>query len=63
MARAHDQVERHGIDAAVDGLARLVGRSGDDLRRVQSGRLFEYLRDAVLGAAAVALLIAISALT
>ena len=62
-ARAVDWFERRGIDAAVDGLARLLGRSGDDLRRVQSGRLFEYLRDAVLGVVAVAILIAISALT
>ena len=63
VARLHERVERSGIDAAVDGLAHLVGRSGDDLRRLQSGRLYEYLRDTVLGAAAVALLIAITALT
>jgi hypothetical protein len=63
VARLHERVERSGIDAAVDGLARLVGRSGDDLRRLQSGRLYEYLRDTVLGAAAVALLIAITAVT
>ena len=62
-ARATDWVERHAIDAAVDGLAAAVGRGGDDLRRLQSGRLFEYLRGAVLGAAAVTFLIALSALT
>ena len=62
-ARGVDWFERRAIDAAVDGLARLLGRSGDDLRRVQSGRLFEYLRDAVLGAIAIAVLIALSSLT
>ena len=62
-ARATDWVERHGVDAAVDGLARAVGRSGEDLRRLQTGRLFEYLRGAVLGGAAVAFVIALSALT
>ena len=61
-ARGQDWIERRGIDAAVDGLARRVGRGGDDLRRLQSGRLYEYLRDAVLGAAAVVLLIALTAL-
>ena len=63
VAALHERVEHSAIDAAVDGIARLVGRSGDDLRRIQSGRLFEYLRDTVLGAFAVALLIAITALT
>jgi NADH-quinone oxidoreductase subunit L len=62
-ARAQDWVERRGVDAAVDGLARAIGRGGDDLRRLQTGRLFEYLRGAVLGGAAVAFLIALSALT
>jgi NADH-quinone oxidoreductase subunit L len=62
-ARGQDWVERHAVDAAVDGLARLTGRSGDRLRRVQSGRLYEYLRDAVLGGAAVVLLVALTALT
>jgi len=61
LARAEDRLERGGIDAAVDGLARLVGRSGDDLRRLQTGRLFEYLRGTVLGAAAVALILLITA--
>ena len=62
-ARSANWVEVHAIDAAVDGLARLIGRGGDDLRRLQSGRLFEYLRGAVLGAIAVSFLIALSALT
>ena len=62
-ARATNWVERHAIDAAVDGLAAAVGRGGEDLRRMQSGRLFEYLRGAVLGAAALSFLIALSALT
>ncbi len=62
-ARAQDWVERRGIDAAVDGLARAVGRGGDDLRRLQTGRLFEYLRGAVLGAAALAFIVAVSSLS
>jgi NADH-quinone oxidoreductase subunit L len=62
-ARGADWVERRGIDAAVDGLARAVGRSGTESRRLQSGRLYEYLRDAALGAVAVAALVALSALT
>lgn len=62
VARASDSVERHGIDAAVDGLAELVGRSGDGARELQSGRLHEYLRDALLGAAGVAVLITITVL-
>lgn len=63
LARGADWVERRGIDAAVDGLARVVGRSGEDVRRLQTGRLYEYLRDAVLGAAAVGLILALTALT
>jgi hypothetical protein len=62
-SRSQDWVERHGIDAAVDGLARAVGRGGEDLRRLQTGRLFEYLRGAVLGGGAVAFIVALSALT
>jgi NADH-quinone oxidoreductase subunit L len=62
-ARAMDCVERRGVDAAVDGLARTVGHGGEDLRRLQTGRLFEYLRGAVLGGAAVAFVVALSALT
>jgi NADH-quinone oxidoreductase subunit L len=62
-SRAQDWVERRGVDAAVDGLARAVGRGGEDLRRLQTGRLFEYLRGAVLGAGAVAFVVALSAVT
>ena len=62
-ARASDRVERHGVDAAVDGAARAIGRSGDRLRTLQTGRLFEYVRGAVLGGAAVAFLVSLSALT
>jgi NADH-quinone oxidoreductase subunit L len=61
-ARMQDWVERHVIDAAVDGLAHRVRAAGDDVRRLQSGHLFEYLRDAVLGGAAVAAVVALSAL-
>ncbi len=64
LAAAYAQawVERRGVDAAVDGLAKLVGAGGARSRRLQSGRLHEYLRDSVVGAAAVALLIALAAL-
>jgi NADH:ubiquinone oxidoreductase subunit 5 (subunit L)/multisubunit Na+/H+ antiporter MnhA subunit len=62
-ARGQDWVERRGVDAAVDGLASAVGRGGEDLRRLQSGRLFEYLRGAVLGGAGVAFVVALSAVT
>ncbi len=62
VARSQDWVERRGIDAAVDGLAHAVGRSGERTRRLQSGRLYEYLRDAALGAGAVAVVVLITAL-
>jgi NADH-quinone oxidoreductase subunit L len=61
LAGANDVVERRGVDAAVDGLARLVGAGGRRSRHLQSGRLYEYLRDTALGAAAVAALIALAA--
>ena len=61
-ARTQDWIERHVIDAAVDGLAQRTRDAGSDMRRLQSGRLFEYLRDALLGGAAVAALLALSAL-
>jgi hypothetical protein len=63
LAHASDWIERHGIDAGVDGLARGIGRAGASLRTVQSGRLYEYLRGATLGAAAVAVVIALTTLT
>jgi NADH-quinone oxidoreductase subunit L len=62
-ARSQDWVERHGVDAAVDGVARAIGRGGDGLRRIQTGRLFEYLRGAVLGGAGVAFVVALSAVS
>jgi len=62
-ASSQDWIERRGVDAAVDGLARRVGAAGDDLRRLQSGRLFEYLRGAALGGFAVAFVVGVSALT
>ncbi len=62
LAAASDQIERRGIDAAVDGLAELIGAGGGRLRRLQTGRLYEYLRDTALGTAAVGVLIALSAL-
>jgi NADH-quinone oxidoreductase subunit L len=63
LAAAQDGVERSGIDAAVDGVARAIGRGGDRASAVQTGRLHEYLRDTVLGAGAVALLIGLTAVT
>jgi hypothetical protein len=63
LARATDWLERHVVDAAVDGLARAIAGAGRDLRRIQSGRLYEYLRGATLGAAAVAVVIALTTLT
>jgi NADH-quinone oxidoreductase subunit L len=63
LARAADWIERRRVDAAVDGLARAIARAGRDLRRIQSGRLYEYLRGATLGAAAVAVVIALTTLT
>lgn len=62
-ARSQRWIEEHGIDAAVDGLARLVGRGGAGTSRLQTGRLHEYLRDTVLGAAAVGAVVALTALT
>jgi len=61
VARAQRAVEDRGLDAAVDGLARTVGRAGAENRRLQTGRLHEYLRDTVLGAGAIVLLIALAA--
>ncbi|HEV2752544.1 MAG TPA: proton-conducting transporter membrane subunit, partial [Solirubrobacteraceae bacterium] len=58
-----DVVERRGVDAAVDGLARMTGRGGERLRRLQSGRLYEYLRDSALGAVALAFVLVLTALT
>ena len=63
LARASDTVERGAIDRAVDRLAAAVREGGDDLRRVQSGRLWEYLRATVAGAAAVAAVVVVAALT
>jgi NADH-quinone oxidoreductase subunit L len=63
VAGSSDWVERHGVDAAVDGLARAIGRGGERLRTLQTGRLFEYLRGAVLGSAAIAFVFSLSALT
>nr|MBA3326941.1 NADH-quinone oxidoreductase subunit L [Solirubrobacterales bacterium] len=61
LARSQRWVEARGVDAAVDGLARLVGRAGAQSPRLQTGRLHEYLRDTVLGAAAVVALITLAA--
>ncbi|MEO7197012.1 MAG: NADH-quinone oxidoreductase subunit L [Solirubrobacterales bacterium] len=63
LARFQNRIENAGIDAAVDGLARAVGRGGDRTSSVQSGHLHEYLRDTILGALAIIVVIAISALT
>jgi NADH:ubiquinone oxidoreductase subunit 5 (subunit L)/multisubunit Na+/H+ antiporter MnhA subunit len=62
LARASDVVERRGVDALVDGLARATGRGGGALRRLQTGRTYEYLRDTMLGATAVAFILVLTAL-
>ena len=62
LAGANDVVERRGVDAAVDGVARLVGTWGRQSRRLQTGRLYEYLRDTAMGAVAVAAVITLAAL-
>lgn len=62
LADANDVFERRGVDAAVDGVARLVGAGGRQSRRLQTGRLYEYLRDTAIGAVAVAAVITLAAL-
>lgn len=63
IAGATDVVERRGIDALVDGLARATARGGGGLRRLQTGRTYEYLRDTMLGATAVGFILVLTALT
>jgi NADH-quinone oxidoreductase subunit L len=63
LAHVSDWVERRGIDAGVDGTARAIRNAGGALRHLQSGRLYEYLRGATLGAAVIAVLIALTTLT
>lgn len=62
LARGNDRVERRGVDAAVDGLADLVVRGGEELPRLQTGQLYQYLRNTVAGMATVAALFAIVAI-
>ncbi len=62
FARGQRWIEEHGVDAAVDGTARRLGDSGGDLSGLQSGRLFEYLRDSVIGLVGVAVVVALAAL-
>jgi NADH-quinone oxidoreductase subunit L len=61
LARGGEQLERGGVDGAVDALARLVVRGGDQLPRLQSGQLYAYLRNTVLGIAALATVFAVAA--
>ena len=61
-ARTQRRLEERGVDAAVDGLATLVGRSGRGVTRIQTGRLYEYLRGTVGGIAAIALIVTLTAL-
>jgi NADH-quinone oxidoreductase subunit L len=61
-ARSQQWLEQNVIDAAVDGIAEQIGRSGNELKGLQSGRLYEYLRDAVIGAVVIGFLIALAAL-
>lgn len=62
VAGASDRLERGGIDRLVDGLARLIARSGDELPRLQSGQLYVYLRNTIIGMAALILVFAITAI-
>ena len=62
VARSQRWIEERGVDAAVDGLASVVGRSGGGVTRIQTGRLYEYLRDTVVGIAAIALIVTLTAL-
>ncbi len=48
-----DKVEDKGIDAAVEGLARLVGLAGEGVRRLQTGRVRNYGLAMLVGAVAV----------
>ena len=61
-ARSQRWIEERGVDAAVDGLASAIGRSGVGVTRIQTGRLHEYLRDTVVGIAAIALIVTLTAL-
>jgi hypothetical protein len=62
VAGESDRLGRRGIDAAVDGLARLVARGGAELPRLQSGQLYQYLRNTVLGIAVLAAVFAVVAI-
>jgi len=48
-----DVVEERGIDAAVEGLARLVGLAGEGLRRLQTGLVRNYALAMLIGAVAI----------
>lgn len=61
LARGGERLERGGVDGAVDALARLVVRGGDELPRLQSGQLYVYLRNTVLGIAVLAIVLAAAA--
>jgi hypothetical protein len=63
LARANDTVERRGVDSAVDGLARLIGRGGAELPRLQGGQLYVYLRNTVAGIFVLAGVFVIAAVT
>ncbi|MEV4419360.1 NADH-quinone oxidoreductase subunit L [Patulibacter sp. NPDC049589] len=60
--RLSDAIEQRGVDALVDGLAGQIGHAGDASRRLQSGHLHEYLRDATLGVFALVVLLVLTAL-
>lgn len=62
LARGNDWVERRGVDAAVDGLARRVEGAGAQLPLLQSGQLYVYLRNTVAGIALVAILFTVVAI-
>lgn len=61
-AWAERRFEERGVDAAVDGVAHLLARGGRANRRLQTGRLHEYLRDTVTGLATVVLVVVVAAI-
>jgi NADH-quinone oxidoreductase subunit L len=62
FARLQRRLEDRALDPAVDGLAAGVARAGSSTSRLQSGRLYEYLRNTVVGIVALALIVTLAAL-
>lgn len=62
LSRLHRRFEEDAVDRGVEGLAAAVAHAGDGASRMQTGRLYEYLRDTVAGIAAIALIVTLTAL-